>query len=177
MAIWKDSNANRQAPAPAPEAPDHNRMDLSSRVEAAPAQSPAARAQSDRARTESLIAADIMIEGKIEGSGSVRIAGKFKGDVNVQGDLTIEAGAKLTGSVRADKVSISGELEGNIEAASQVNLLASGVVVGDIKAGSLTVAAGARMRGNTEFGWDETKAAIAKSAKPYANGVETVGNA
>jgi cytoskeletal protein CcmA (bactofilin family) len=30
---------------------------------------------------ESLIAADIMIEGKIEGSGSVRIAGRFKGDV------------------------------------------------------------------------------------------------
>ena len=179
MAIWKDSNANRQAPAPAPEAPDHNRMDLSSRVETSPsaAASPAVRAQSDRARTESLIAADIMIEGKIEGSGSVRIAGKFKGDVNVQGDLTIESGAKLTGSVRADKVTISGELEGNIEAASQVNLLASGVVVGDIKAGSLTVAAGARMRGNTEFGWDETKAAIAKSAKPYANGVEAVGNA
>jgi cytoskeletal protein CcmA (bactofilin family) len=177
MAIWKDSNANRQAPAPAPEAPDHNRMDLSPRVETAASASPAARAQSDRARAESLIAADIMIEGKIEGSGSVRIAGKFKGDVNVQGDLTIEAGAKLTGSVRADKVTIAGELEGNIEAASQVNLLASGVVVGDIKAGSLTVAAGARMRGNTEFGWDETKAAIAKSAKPYANGVETVGNA
>ena len=177
MAIWKDSNANRQVPAPAPEAPDPNRMDLSSRVEVAPAPSPAARAQSDRARTESLIAADIMIEGKIEGSGSVRIAGKFKGDVNVQGDLTIESGAKLTGSVRADKVTIAGELEGNIEAASLVNLLASGVVVGDIKAGSLTVAAGARMRGNAEFGWDETKAAIAKSGKSYANGVETVGNA
>lgn len=179
MAIWKDNTANRQAPAPAPEAQDHNRLDLSSRVEAAPAAplSPAARAQSDRARTESLIASDIMIEGKIEGSGSVRIAGKFKGDVNVQGDLTIESGAKLTGSVRADKVTIAGELEGNVEAASNVNLLATGVVVGDIKAGALTVASGARMRGNTEFGWDETKAAIAKASKAYSNGVETVGNA
>ena len=179
MAIWKDNNANRQAPAPAPEALDHSRMDISSRVETAPVASvsPAARAQTDRARTESLIAADIMIEGKIEGSGSVRIAGKFKGDVNVQGDLTIEPGAKLTGGVRADKVIIAGELEGNIEAASHVNLLATGVVVGDIKAGSLTVASGARMRGNTEFGWDETKAAIAKSGKAYSNGVETVGNA
>jgi hypothetical protein len=65
-------------------------------------------------RKESLIAADLTIEGKIEGGGSVRIAGKFKGDVNVQGDLTIEAGAKLIGSVRADKVVISGELEGNV---------------------------------------------------------------
>ena len=183
MAIWKDSTPSRQSPAApsAPEAQDQNRTDLSSRAEAAPlaAVTPAARAQADRARTESLIAADIMIEGKIEGSGSVRIAGRFKGDVNVQGDLTIESGAKLTGSVRADKVIIAGELEGNIESASQVNLLATGAVVGDIKAGSLTVAAGARMRGQAEFGWDDGKVvANGKTAsKSYATGVETAGNA
>ena len=104
---------------------------------------------------ESLIAADITIEGKIEGGGSVRIAGKFKGDVNVQGNLTIEAGAKLTGAVRADKVTIAGELEGNVEEASLVDLQQSGVVIGDVKAGSLSVAAGARLRGQAEFGWNE----------------------
>jgi cytoskeletal protein CcmA (bactofilin family) len=109
------------------------------------------------ARKESVIASDITIEGKIEGGGSVRIAGKFKGDVNVQGDLTIEAGAKLTGSVRADKVTIAGELEGNVEQATHVNLLDTGVVLGDLKAGSLTVAAGARVRGQAEFGWDDVK--------------------
>ena len=104
---------------------------------------------------ESLIAADITIEGKIEGTGHVRIAGKFKGDVNVQGDLTIDAGAKLTGSVRADKVTIAGELEGNVEEASRIDLLQTGVVIGDLKSGTLTVAAGARMRGQAEFGWDD----------------------
>jgi cytoskeletal protein CcmA (bactofilin family) len=108
-------------------------------------------------RKESLIAADITIEGKIEGGGSVRIAGKFKGDVNVQGDLTIENGAKLTGAVRADKVTIAGELEGNVEEATLVDLLQSGVVIGDVKAGSLSVAAGARLRGQAEFGWDDAK--------------------
>jgi cytoskeletal protein CcmA (bactofilin family) len=104
---------------------------------------------------ESLIAADITIEGKIEGTGHVRIAGKFKGDVNVQGDLTIEKDAKLNGSVRAKKITVAGELEGNIEAASQVELQQTGVLIGDLKAGSLTVAAGSRMRGQAEFGWDE----------------------
>jgi len=106
-------------------------------------------------RKESLIAADLTIEGKIEGGGSVRIAGKFKGDVNVQGDLTIEAGAKLTGSVRADKVVISGELEGNVLGASSIDLQQTGVVVGDLKARSLAVAAGATMRGKAEFGGDD----------------------
>jgi cytoskeletal protein CcmA (bactofilin family) len=112
-------------------------------------------------RAESLIAADITIEGKIEGGGSVRIAGKFKGDVSVLGDLMIEAGAKLTGGVRADKVTISGELEGSVEQAARVDLLSTGVVLGDLKAGSLTVASGARMRGHAEFGWDEKGAKAA----------------
>jgi cytoskeletal protein CcmA (bactofilin family) len=119
------------------------------------------RADTGLPRKESLIAADITIEGKIEGGGSVRIAGKFKGDVSVQGDLTIEAGAKLTGGVRADKVTIAGELEGNVEEAAHVDLLQTGVVIGDLKTGSLTVAAGARMRGQAEFGWDEGKASKA----------------
>src|SRR5262249_45258867 len=78
--------------------------------------------RTDAAAKESLIAADITIEGKIEGAGHVRLAGKFKGDVNVQGDLTIENNAKLNGSVRAKKITVAGELEGNIDSASQVEL-------------------------------------------------------
>ena len=115
-------------------------------------------------RKESLIAADLTIEGKIEGGGSVRIAGKFKGDVSVQGDLTIEAGAKLTGSVRADKVTIAGELEGDVVEASRVDLLETAVLVGNVKTRSLTVAAGARMRGQAEFGWEDGKGL--KAVKP-----------
>src|SRR5262249_41993873 len=66
-------------------------------------------------------------------------------------------GAKLTGGVRADKVTVAGELEGNIEEASRVDLLQTAVLIGDIKTHSLTVAAGARMRGQAEFGWDDGK--------------------
>jgi hypothetical protein len=62
--------------------------------------------------------------------------------------------AKLTGGVRANTVIIGGELEGNIDAAARVELLESGVLNGDLKAGSLTVAAGSRMRGQVEFGWE-----------------------
>lgn len=103
---------------------------------------------------ESLIASDLTIEGKIEGAGHIRIAGRFKGDVHVQGDLTIEVGAKLNGGVRARKVVIAGELEGNIESAQRVELLSSGVMVGDLKAETLTVAAGSRMKGQVDFGGD-----------------------
>src|SRR6185437_10404917 len=107
-------------------------------------------------KAESLIAPDITIEGKIEGAGHVRIAGSFKGDVNVRGDLTIESGAKVTGSVRAEKVTIAGELIGNIESAAHVELQQSGALTGDVKATTLTVAAGSRMRGQADFGWEDS---------------------
>ncbi len=40
-------------------------------------------------------------------------------------------------------------------AVSRVEFKESGSLIGDLKAGSLTVAAGSKMRGNVEFGWKE----------------------
>jgi cytoskeletal protein CcmA (bactofilin family) len=164
MSIWKDQNPTRKDSIPLPPEPARDApavADFSPTTTAPPRAVPA----TGNEPKESLIAADLTIEGKIEGTGHVRIAGKFKGDVNVQGDLTIETGAKLNGGVRAKKVTIAGELEGNIEAASRVELLSSGVIIGDLKAGSLTVAAGSRMRGQADFGWDDSKVASKSSPK------------
>lgn len=155
MALWKDQTGRETAasePASVLKAPEKAPAlaavsDLGTRPAAAP--------RSDGPKTESVISAGLTIEGKIEGAGHVRIAGNFKGDVNVQGNVTIEAGAKLTGGVQADTVVIGGELAGNINAAARVELLQTGVLIGDLKAGSLIVAAGSRMRGQAEFGWDE----------------------
>ena len=168
MAMWKETTTTRLTPT-TPEAREPSKFDTLSKPELVPAAAaaPLPRADTGLPRKESLIAGDIAIEGKIEGGGSVRVAGKFKGDVNVQGDLTIESGAKLTGSVRADKVTIAGELEGNVEQSSHVDVLQTGVVIGDLKAGSVTVATGARMRGQAEFGWDE---ADASKAGKYGSG-------
>lgn len=40
------------------------------------------------------------------------------------------------------------------------------MIAGDVKAGSLTVAAGSRMRGQVEFGWDERST---KAEKGFGN--------
>ena len=107
---------------------------------------------------ESLIAPGLTIEGKIEGTGHVRIAGRFKGEVSVKGDLTIERGAHISGEIRAENIIVRGEVDGNIHATVRVELSESGMLTGDVKASSLTVAAGSRMRGKVEFGWDEQEA-------------------
>jgi cytoskeletal protein CcmA (bactofilin family) len=104
---------------------------------------------------ESIIASGLSIEGKIVGSGHVRVAGKFKGDIQVEGNLHVDSGARVEGQVRASEVLVSGELQGNIESAKRVELQQGGTITGDVKAGSFTVAAGSRMRGAVDFGFDE----------------------
>jgi cytoskeletal protein CcmA (bactofilin family) len=153
MALWKESaTPKKDAPPMTPEPVLKREPDFPPEIAPLPTISRRAPVRESR---ESLIAGDITIEGKIEGAGHVRLAGRFKGDVHIQGDLTVEAGAKLTGSIRANSVAIAGEVEGNIESAARVELLETGVLTGDLKAGTLTVAAGSRMRGRAEFGWGE----------------------
>ena len=105
--------------------------------------------------SESVLAAGLMIEGKIEGNGNIRVAGRFKGHVNVKGELTIEPGATIDGEVNAETVLVGGEVRGQIISSSRVEFKESGTLIGDLKAGSLTVAAGSKMRGKVEFGWKE----------------------
>jgi cytoskeletal protein CcmA (bactofilin family) len=153
MALWKDIAAKESAPADA--TPGPTPAPARPRPEPTVATpDPAPRARQEM--KESIVAAGLTFEGKIEGSGHVRISGRFKGDVEVDGTLTIDPGAHLGGSVRAGSVIVGGEIEGNIESAQRVELQQSGVINGDVNAGSLTVAAGARMRGRAEFGWNES---------------------
>lgn len=146
------------SPAPAPAAPERS-VSASEVALAAPPRRPAPAPTpiSREVGGESVIAANLTIEGKIEGSGNVRMAGRFKGDVRIDGNFNMEPGAHLTGQVLAAVVVVGGELQGNIESAKRVDVLEGGVIVGDVKAGSITVAAGSRMRGHVEFGWDDEK--------------------
>lgn len=176
MALWKEIAAT-PAPGAAPT--------TTTAATAKPAAEPAPRASFDRAAVEpaaaparpaaraemkeSLIASGLAIEGKISGTGHVRIAGQFKGDVKVEGNLSIEPGAKHQGEVQAGTVTVSGELTGNI-GARHIDVTSTGVVVGDVKAETITVASGSRMRGHVEFGWGDSPAVSTRN-EHKANGL------
>jgi cytoskeletal protein CcmA (bactofilin family) len=162
MALWDKPETNATTPpaAPRPVAPSAPPVSLD----------PSKSARERVELKESVVAAGLTIEGKIIGSGHVRVAGKFKGDVQVEGNLHIDAGARVEGQVRASEVTVSGELQGNIESARRVEVMQGGVINGDVKAGSLTVAAGSRMRGSVDFGFDDgAKAASILGEKGRSN--------
>lgn len=179
MAFFKDSSPGSRDPFASGAAPTPTPAPAEAARSPDPTPADAARKPVERSETrteapvprpeakESFISAELTLEGKIEGSGNVRVAGRFKGDVNVQGDLTIEKGAQISGQVHARQVVVEGTLEGNIVSAERVELRATGILNGDVKAGALIVAAGSKMRGNAEFGWE----GAAVPAKPSIRGV------
>ena len=110
MALWKESGSTPSpstSGTPAAAGTPASVTELHGKPERTPAETVAADAARQRppiARTpgaESVIAAELTIEGKIVGGGDVRIAGRFKGDVQVDGNFRIDAGARLEGQVRA----------------------------------------------------------------------------
>ncbi|MGE5303609.1 MAG: bactofilin family protein [Alphaproteobacteria bacterium] len=150
MALWKEKTENGQDPAPAQEP--------SAPVTPVAAPPVAPRTEpTPKERRESFFGPGVTIDGRIEGDANVRIGGKFTGSIQISGNLNIEKGARMKATVNADTVTIQGELEGNVFAHAQVTLLESGQVIGDIKAATLSVAAGSRMRGNVEFGWSKAE--------------------
>ena len=170
MALWKETNPGMPSASPGPGVPsspppvrEPDRTNVAPLSPDAPRRAAAPRQE----MKESFLSADLTIEGKIIGSGHVRIAGRFKGDVQVDGNLSLDSGARLEGHVKASVVSVGGELIGNIENAKRVDLLETGVINGDVKAGALTVAAGSRMRGQVEFGYDTE--GRAKAEKSFGN--------
>jgi cytoskeletal protein CcmA (bactofilin family) len=173
MALWKDSNTGTSptptTPGIAP-SPVHPREPEKTNVAPLSPDTPRRAAAVQRAEVkESHISSDLTIEGKIVGTGHIRIAGRFKGDVAVDGNVSLDAGARLEGHVKASVVSVGGELIGNIENAKRVELLETGVINGDVKAGSLTVAAGSRMRGQVEFGYEGETARAKNETKGFGN--------
>ena len=118
---------------------------------------------------ESLIASGLTIDGKIKGTGHIRIAGRFKGDVQVEGDLTIEPEGHIGGEIKADNIVVRGEVNGNINASSKVELMDSALLVGDLKATSLTVSAGSRICGKVEVGWNDNEEELVAVTEREAN--------
>src|SRR5271167_3941029 len=72
---------------------------------------------------ESVIASGLSIEGKIEGSGNVRMAGRFKGDVRIDGNFSMDGGGNLARQGAGGNVGVGREAPGKNESAKRVDVL------------------------------------------------------
>tara|TARA_X000000368_G_scaffold377169_1_gene330666 strand:- start:666 stop:1121 length:456 start_codon:yes stop_codon:yes gene_type:complete len=82
----------------------------------------------------SLISETVSIEGTINSSGAIDVAGLVKGPVYSK-ELIVRETGSITGSIEADDVEIHGHLDGKVSAQNIV-IGATGTIKGDIEFGS-----------------------------------------
>jgi cytoskeletal protein CcmA (bactofilin family) len=98
-----------------------------------------------------LIASNTSFEGKIKTEGSIRIDGKFVGEVNAKANAAIGMTGSLEGSLSARSVTVAGKITGTVTAAEKLVLEAKSVLQGDIRASKLVVDEGAIFHGNCDM--------------------------
>ncbi|MGB3976671.1 MAG: polymer-forming cytoskeletal protein [bacterium] len=97
------------------------------------------------------IGKDLVFEGSVKGSGSIRVEGVFQGTLEVQNEVIIGKGGVVKGDIRADIVTVEGELKGNVEARQKITINVTGTMLGDIIAPRVVVASGAVYKGRIDM--------------------------
>ncbi len=87
-------------------------------------------------------------EGKLTFEGTVRIDGKFKGEIYSEANLIVGESGKVDANIQVGTLSISGEIKGNITARTKVEIHSPGVVHGNIQTPSLVIEEGAIFDGS-----------------------------
>ena len=90
-------------------------------------------------------------EGKLIFEGTLRIDGKFKGEVITSGILAVGDGALVHAEIQADTIIVRGEVHGNLKAAKQVEIKGNGRLYGNISTPSLIVDEGVVFEGSCQM--------------------------
>ena len=96
---------------------------------------------------ECMIGEGSVFEGRFLVKGSIRIEGKFQGDIQTEDQLIIAPSGKVKTDIIARRVVVGGTLIGNIKASEEVNLLETGKVYGNIATPKLSVEPGVLTEG------------------------------
>lgn len=90
-------------------------------------------------------------EGELTFETSLRILGKFKGDIKTNGLLIIGEDAKVEADISAGSVIIGGYVKGNVEAKSKLEILSTGKIYGNVKTNKLRIADGVIFEGTCQM--------------------------
>ena len=85
-------------------------------------------------QTNSVIGEGSIFEGRFYISGSLRVDGKFEGDIRTDEALVVGETGKVKTNISAREVILAGTLIGDIDAKDEVRLTETGRMLGDITA-------------------------------------------
>ncbi len=93
---------------------------------------------------------DTEFKGTLKFKHSLKIEGKFEGDINTDGHLIVGRTGNVKAEIRAGSLVIEGKVNGNIQAGDLIDLRSTAEVHGDITASKLKIDEGVIFVGKTD---------------------------
>lgn len=121
-----------------------------------------------RESINSFIGKNAAFEGRLSFSGTVRIDGEFRGEIDASGYLVLGSGAKIEGDIVAESIVSSGTIKGTVVARETIELRVPGKMFGDIQAPKVVIQEGVVFKGRCHMGPNNTtdqKTGQARGAK------------
>jgi len=125
----------------------------------------------DPKQIDTLIGVHSVITGELSFEGSVRIDGRFNGNIhaNKEGTLIVSEGAIIQGEVNVPSLILHGTIEGNVHASESLKLGSTGLLNGDVEYKVLSLSEGSAINGRCNRINDLVKTPVSKSNEQTPN--------
>lgn len=98
------------------------------------------------------LGSDSEFDGRLTFQGTIRIDGRYEGNITVDGTLIVGPSGRVNAEISASNMIISGEVTGNMTAETNIEVHAAGKVYGNLIAPTVTIHEGAVFQGHCHSG-------------------------
>jgi cytoskeletal protein CcmA (bactofilin family) len=109
-------------------------------------------------------------EGKLSFRDTVRIDGRFRGEIASENTLIVGESGEIEATIRSNTVAISGHVTGDVNAMTKVVLHKTAVVNGNVHTPSIVIEEGAVLNGQLAMGGPSEKKPNAGTLKAVPSG-------
>ena len=105
-------------------------------------------------------------EGKLTFEGTVRIDGRFSGEIQTEGTLIIGDSADVQANIFASTVVVKGTVKGDVVASESLKIQAPAKVTGNLATPNLTIETGSFFEGHCKMSGDAAAAPAGAAPEP-----------
>ena len=116
------------------------------------------------AGSTSLLCKKVNIVGEIQGNEDLHVEGRFKGSINISGNIFVGPTGVVEANVEAENITIYGKVSGNVVARQQLEIQSAGELIGDCSARSIDIREGAVFEGRSSMLRAQTPPAVSSQA-------------
>jgi cytoskeletal protein CcmA (bactofilin family) len=109
-------------------------------------------------------------EGKLSFRDTVRIDGRFRGEIASENTLIVGESGEIEATIRSNTIAISGHVTGDVNALAKVVLHKTAVVNGNVNTPSIVIEEGAVLNGQLEMSGGADKKAKNGTLKAVPSG-------